>query len=212
MTTCNSCGADNLNRAKFCMECGARLAKAGGASQERKVITVLFCDLVGFTALSETTDHEDVDAMLSTYADCARALIEGHGGTVEKFIGDAVVGVFGVPAAHEDDAERAVRAGLKISTEVPGLSWSGDVPLCVRVGINTGESFVHLDISPDSGRTFITGDVVNTAARLQNVAEPGAVVVGELTAGLSRRSVLYEELEPVTVKGKICSAPRVARP
>ena len=115
MTTCPSCSHENPDDAKFCMECAAPLsAPARAVAEERKVVTALFCDLVGFTATSEAADPEDVDQMLSAYAAMARAQIESHGGVVEKFIGDAVVGVFGVPAAHEDDPERAVRAGLRI--------------------------------------------------------------------------------------------------
>jgi len=111
MTVCRSCGHENPAVAKFCMECAAPLVMpARVVAEERKVVSVLFCDLVGFTAVSERADPEDVDAMLSAYAEVARARIEAHGGVVEKFIGDAVVGVFGVPAAHEDDPERAVRA------------------------------------------------------------------------------------------------------
>ena len=115
MTTCRSCGAENPDGARFCNGCGEPLSgPVDFISNERKVVTSLFCDLVGFTAASERADPEDVDRMLSAYFAMARAQIEAHGGVVEKFIGDAVVGVFGVPAAHEDDPERAVRAGLRI--------------------------------------------------------------------------------------------------
>ncbi len=107
-------------------------------------MSVVFCDLVGFTAMSESADPEDVDRMLSVYCGMARAQIEGHGGVVEKFIGDAVVGVFGVPAAHEDDPERAVRAGLRIVEDAEELVAVGGAPLRLRVGVNTGEALVRL--------------------------------------------------------------------
>ena len=111
----------------------------------------MFCDLVGFTAASETADPEDVDRMLNAYFEVARNQIEGHGGVVEKFIGDAVVGVFGVPAAHEDDPERAVRAGLRLIEDAEQLAGVGSAPLRLRVGINTGEALVRLGVSADLG-------------------------------------------------------------
>src|SRR5437762_14092462 len=115
MATCPSCGTENPEGQKFCGECATPLgAPPRAIPEERKVITCLFCDLVGFTAASESADPEDVDQMLSAYAEMARTQIESHGGVVEKFIGDAVVGIFGVPAAHEDDPERSVRAGIRI--------------------------------------------------------------------------------------------------
>ena len=155
----------------FCPKCGTRLESSSSElralTEERKVVTTLFCDLVGFTALSEAHDHENVDALLRSYALCARGIVESYGGVVEKFIGDAVVGVFGFPLAHDDDPERAVRAGLKLAHEVPQLEWPGDAPPAVRIGINTGETYLHTDIDPAGGETFLTGDAVNTAARLQ---------------------------------------------
>ena len=120
-------------------------------AEERKVVSVLFCDLVGFTAASELADPEDVDRMLTAYAEMARGLIEAHGGVVEKFIGDAVVGVFGVPAAHEDDPERAVRAGLRIVEGAEELEAIGGAPLRLRVGVNTGEALVRLGASAGLG-------------------------------------------------------------
>src|SRR5437016_753807 len=126
MTICASCGHENPETNKFCGACGAALAVAERrVAEERKVVTALFCDLVGFTALSELTDPEDVNTMLTSYSAMARAKIESHGGVVQKFIGDAVVGVFGVPAAHEDDPERAVRAGLRIVEAAEGLEAVG---------------------------------------------------------------------------------------
>ena len=126
-------------------------APARAVAEERKVVTALFCDLVGFTATSESADPEDVDRMLSAYAEMARPQIEAHGGVVEKFIGDAVVGVFGVPAAHEDDPERAVRAGFRIVEDAEELEAIGGAPLRLRVGINTGEALVRLGIERGLG-------------------------------------------------------------
>jgi len=144
MMTCPSCGTENPEGSRFCNGCGSPLgdtpAPSRAVAEERKVVTALFCDLVGFTATSESADPEDVDKMLADYFEMARAQIEGHGGVVEKFIGDAVVGVFGVPAAHEDDPERAVRAGLRICENAEELTSIGGAPLNLRVGINTGEA------------------------------------------------------------------------
>ena len=145
MAACPACGFEYEGSFKFCPECAAPLAApARAVAEERKVVTCLFCDLVGFTASSESADPEDVDRMLSAYAEMARSRIEGHGGVVEKFIGDAVVGIFGVPAAHEDDPERAVRAGLRIVEGAEELRSLGGEPLRLRVGINTGEALVRL--------------------------------------------------------------------
>ena len=204
MTVCPSCGVENPAAAKFCMECATPLAVAPPIVEERKVVTTLFCDLVSFTALSEAADPEDVDALLGSYLELARRAIEAHGGTVEKYIGDAVVGVFGVPVAHEDDPERAVRAGLHV---VEGLRQSGlarpdGSPLQARVGINTGEALVRLDVDPLSGRGFLTGDAVNTAARLEAAAPPMGVVVGSLTHELTERAIEFDELPAVSAKGK----------
>ena len=129
-------------------------------------------------------------------------MIECHGGTVEKFIGDAVVGVFGVPAVHEDDPERAVRAGLRLLEALEGMTRPDGTPLQARVGINTGEALVRLDVEPSSGRGFLTGDAVNVAARLEAAAPPGGVVVGALTHELTARVIVYEELRAVIAKGK----------
>jgi class 3 adenylate cyclase len=149
---CPNCGKENPAEASFCMSCATPLgAPARPVAEERKVVTALFCDLVGFTATSESADPEDVDKMLAAYFAIARIAIEAFGGTVEKFIGDAVVGVFGVPAAHEDDPERAVRAGLRIAEDAEALKAVGGVPLKLRVGINTGEALVRLGISAASG-------------------------------------------------------------
>jgi class 3 adenylate cyclase/tetratricopeptide (TPR) repeat protein len=199
---CPVCRTDNAEGARFCTNCGSRLATSAVVAEERKVVTALFCDLVGFTATSEGADPEDVDRMLTRYFAMARGQIEAHGGVVEKFIGDAVVGVFGVPATHEDDPERAVRAGLRIAQEGANLQGLGAVPLRLRVGINTGETLVRLDVSPGVGERFLAGDTINTASRIQSVAPEMGVAVGLATYEATRRKVEYRELPPATLKGK----------
>jgi class 3 adenylate cyclase/tetratricopeptide (TPR) repeat protein len=185
------------------MECASPLSAPNRAlGEERKVVSILFCDLVGFTASSEAADPEDVDRMLSAYADMTRARIEAHGGVVEKFIGDAVVGVFGVPAAHEDDPERAVRAGLRIVEGAEELQSVGGEPLRLRVGINTGEALVRLGASAGLGERLLSGDAINTASRIQSVAPEMGVAVGLSTHEATDIVFDYEELEPATLKGK----------
>jgi class 3 adenylate cyclase/tetratricopeptide (TPR) repeat protein len=200
--TCPSCGAENPAGAKFCNECATPLTPARLVAEERKVVTALFCDLIGFTATAESADPEDVHKMLSAYAAMARGHIEAHGGVVEKFIGDAVFGVFGVPAVHEDDPERAVRAGLRIADDARELEAVGGAPLRLRVGINTGEALVRLGVAPGSVEGFLAGDVVNTASRLQSVAPEMGVAVGLATYEATAAVFDYTELEPATLKGK----------
>jgi class 3 adenylate cyclase/tetratricopeptide (TPR) repeat protein len=204
MSTCPSCGTANPEGFNFCGNCGSALdtAPARAVAEERKVVTVLFCDLVGFTATSESADPEDVDKMLAAYFEMARPAIEAFGGTVEKFIGDAVVGIFGVPATHEDDPERAVRAGLRICEEAERLEAVGGGPLRLRVGIDTGEAFVRLRISATSGTGFLTGDSVNTASRIQSIAPEMGVAVGVATYEATSLIFEYDELEPARLKGK----------
>jgi class 3 adenylate cyclase/S1-C subfamily serine protease len=170
--------------------------------EQRRTVTTLFCDIVGFTKLSEGADPEDVDRLLGRYAAVARAAIEAHGGTVEKFIGDAVVAVFGVPTVHEDDAERAVRAGLRLIEDLEELTRPDGSPLEVRVGVNTGDALVRLDVDPASGRGFLTGDAVNTAARLQGVTPPMTVAVGEATHAATARVFRFDACHAVALKGK----------
>ena len=203
MAACPSCGFEYEGDFKFCPECASPLgADVRHVAEERKVVTALFCDLIGFTAISESADPEDVDKMLSAYAGMARTQIESHGGVVEKFIGDAVVGVFGIPAAHEDDPERAVRAGLGIAEGAEKLEAIGGAPLRLRVGINSGETLVRLGITPGSGERMLAGDAINTASRIQAVAPEMGVAVG-LTAYEATSTVFdYEELESATLKGK----------
>jgi class 3 adenylate cyclase/tetratricopeptide (TPR) repeat protein len=195
---CPRCGEENPDRARFCMVCAEPLAEAEPrpAREERKVVSVLFVDLVGFTAASESADPEDVRARLQAYHARAKAEVERFGGTIEKFVGDAVMAVFGAPVAHEDDAERAVRAGLAILDAVDELE------LEARAAVNTGEAVVALDARPELGHGIVTGDVVNTAARLQGAAPPGGLVAGEQTYWATRHTIDYESLEPVTAKGK----------
>ena len=204
MVACPSCGTENPEGQRFCGECATRLiSSARPTPVERKVITALFCDLVGFTTTAEGADPEDVDRMLSGYAAMARTQIESHGGVVEKFIGDAVVGIFGVPAAHEDDPERAVRAGLRIVEHAEGLESLGGTPLRLRVGINTGETLVRHGVIPGSGERVLAGDAINVAARLQSVAPEMGVAVGLATYEATAEVFEYEEGEPASLKGKV---------
>jgi class 3 adenylate cyclase/tetratricopeptide (TPR) repeat protein len=164
--------------------------------QERKVVTVLFCDLVGFTSLAEAMDPEDVAALLAPYQARLKHELERFGGTVEKFIGDAVMALFGAPTAHEDDPERAVRAALAIREFAEAESVS------LRIGVTTGEALVALDARPERGETMATGDVVNTAARLQAAAPANGILVNESTYRATERAIEYEPLGPVEAKGK----------
>jgi class 3 adenylate cyclase/tetratricopeptide (TPR) repeat protein len=171
---------------------------ASGPRRERKLVSVLFADLVGFTSRSETLDPEDVEAILTPYHAHLRSELERFGGSVEKFIGDAVVAVFGAPLAHEDDAERAVRAALAIR------DWAreDESGLQLRIAVNTGEALVSLDADPGSGDHAVAGDVVNTASRLQAAAPVNGVLVGEGTHRATQRAIEYREAAPVDAKGK----------
>src|SRR5438477_12760916 len=159
--------------------------------RERKVVTVLFADLVGFTARAEELDPEDVEAILRPYHERLKAELERFGGTVEKFIGDAVMALFGAPVAHEDDPERAVRAGLAIR------EWAQEEGVELRIGINTGEALVTY-----GGEPMAAGDVVNTAARLQSAAPVNGILVGEKTHEATKQAIDFAEAEPVAAKGK----------
>jgi len=207
---CPSCGAANSPGVKFCGECGSALADDASTpvaraapAAERKLVSVLFADLVGFTSLSEQRDSEDTRELLSRYFEICRRLIELDGGTVEKFIGDAVMAVFGAPAAHDDDPERAVRAGLAILTSAAELrDHDPSFELQVRVGITTGEVVARLDSRGSQGEAMVAGDVVNSAARLQASAPVGAILVDPNTYQATRRAIRYERAEPVRAKGK----------
>jgi predicted ATPase/class 3 adenylate cyclase len=197
MPSCPVCGHDNPSGAKFCSECGAALVAASERREERKVVTVLFADLVGFTSRAEKLDPEDVRAVLAPYWERLRAELERFGGTVEKFIGDAVMALFGAPVAHEDDPERAVRAALAIR------DWAREEDdLQVRIAVNTGEALVLLGSRPAEGEGMAAGDVVNTAARLQSAAPVNGVLVGETTYRATREAIDYAEREAVSAKGK----------
>ena len=166
------------------------------ARRERKVVTVVFCDLVGFTARAESLDPEDVEAILRPYHARVRDELERYGGTVEKFIGDAVMALFGAPTSHEDDPERAVRAALAIR------DFAVDEELELRVGITTGEALISLDARPDAGEGMASGDVVNTAARLQSAAPVNEILVDETTYRATRAAVDYDDMPAVEAKGK----------
>ena len=195
--TCARCGQENPDTARFCNACGAPLAEPSRPAEERRVVSIVFVDLVGFTARSERLDPEDVRAILTPYYERVRAELERFGGVVEKFIGDAVMGVFGAPRAFGDDHERAVRAALAVR------DWAGDDGLEVRVAVNTGEAIVVLEARLGQGEAMIAGDVVNTAARLQSAAPVGTVLVGEETYLSTRALIEYQPaFEPIKAKGK----------
>jgi class 3 adenylate cyclase/tetratricopeptide (TPR) repeat protein len=198
---CPSCGTENPAHARFCLACGTALEAPATAGEERKVVSVLFVDLVGFTDRSDRADPEDVRATLRSYHQRVKADIERFGGTVEKFIGDAVMAVFGAPVVHEDDAERAVRAALRIVDTIEQLRAEG-LELSVRAAVTTGEAVVALGAHPERGEGIVAGDVVNTAARLQSAAPVGGVIVDEATVRSAESAILFEAHEPVIAKGK----------
>jgi class 3 adenylate cyclase len=202
MSACPACREQTPEGARFCPSCGTPLGGAGHPAAERKVVTTLFADLVDFTGLGERQDPEDVDAALRAFYDLARGVIGRFGGAVEKFIGDAVVGLFGVPLAHEDDAERAVRAALEILRHIGEVPPAGGERLRVRAGVETGPALVRLRVVPLSGEGILVGDAVNTAARLLTGAPSMSVVVGAGTHRLTRRVIAYERLPDVEAKGK----------
>jgi len=185
---CPSCGAENPAGFRFCGSCGAALAEP--AAEVRKTVTVVFCDLVGSTALGERTDPEVLRELMGRYHAELRTILERHGGTVEKFVGDAAMAVFGLPQVHEDDAIRAVRAAVEMRDALMPLG------LEVRIGVNTGE------VVAGTGETLVTGDAVNVAARLEQAAGAGEVLIGAGTEPLVRNAVRSEPVEPLTLKGK----------
>ncbi len=197
MSICPSCGFENAASAKFCSECATPLATPTPAREERKVVTVLFADLVGFTSRAEQLDPEEVRALQAPYWSRVRSEVERYGGTVEKFIGDAVMALFGAPTAHEDDPERAVRAALAIR------EWAQEEgELEVRIGITTGEALVSLGARPETGEGMASGDVVNTASRLQAVAPENGVLVDETTYRATQQVIEFGAADPVEAKGK----------
>jgi predicted ATPase/class 3 adenylate cyclase len=203
MAICSACGEENPAKFRHCGFCGAPLVAAGAPQEVRKLVTILFCDLKGSTSLGETLDSESLREVMSRYFDAMSAVIARHGGTIEKFIGDAVMAVFGLPRVHEDDALRAVRAArdmqLALAELNDGLQRTYGVSLANRIGVNTGEV-----VAGDStaGQRLVTGDPVNTAARLEQAAGSCEVLIGQLTHRLVREHVEVEPVEPLELKGK----------
>jgi class 3 adenylate cyclase/tetratricopeptide (TPR) repeat protein len=211
--SCPSCGASNAPGVKFCGECGndlrtsaspATSEMAEAPSAERRLVSVLFADLVGFTTISESRDAEAVRDLLSRYFETATQIISAYGGTVEKFIGDAVMAVWGAPTAFEDDAERAVRSALDLVAAVQGIGQEIDADLMLRAGVLTGEAAVTLGAT---NQGMVAGDLVNTASRLQSVAPPGTVLVGEATMQAASGAVAFEPAGEQLLKGKAAPVP-----
>jgi predicted ATPase/class 3 adenylate cyclase len=211
MAVCSNCGEQNPDRARFCLNCGSLLAEAAPAApaapavpdEERKLDTLVFVDLVGSTALAEQLDPEDVLSLLELYYSRLRAELERCGGTVEKYIGDAIVTHFGVPVAHEDDPERAVRAALQILETVERLNAEDPIrEIQVRIGIATGEVIVTHGVKAEEGKGIAWGDVLNTAARIESAAPVNGILVGEETYRASRHVIEYVDSEPIEAKGK----------
>jgi class 3 adenylate cyclase/tetratricopeptide (TPR) repeat protein len=190
VTICTNCGHENREGARFCDSCGAQLQDRAADREVRKTVTILFCDVTGSTALGETLDPEALRELLARYFERMRQILEAHGGTVEKFIGDAVMAVFGVPQLHEDDALRAARAAVEMRDALPELG------VQARLGLATGE------VVTGTAERLATGDAVNLAARLQQAAGPGEILIGESTHGLVRDAVVVEAVAPLVVKGK----------
>jgi class 3 adenylate cyclase/tetratricopeptide (TPR) repeat protein len=204
MKRCPACGEENADRARFCQNCATPLGDAEGRGAEmRKVVTVVFSDVTGSTSLGERLDPEALRRVMSRYFDEMAAVIERHEGSVEKFIGDAVMAVFGIPRLHEDDALRAVRAADDMRDRLrdvnADLERDHGVGLAVRIGVNTGEVVAG---DPVSGQRLVTGDAVNVAARLEQTAAPGDVLLGETTYRLVKDAVDVEPVEPLELKGK----------
>src|SRR5205823_6626782 len=190
MPRCASCGHSSASAFKFCPECGR--AAVAASREERKRVTVLFCDVVGSTALGERLEPETVRRMLGRYFETARKVVEDHGGSVEKFIGDAVMAVFGVPVLHEDDAVRAVRAAAELREALGPLNEElmreYGTTLALRIGVNTGE------VVTGSDERLATGDAVNVAARLEQGAGPNEILLGAETVAHARRAAIVEPL------------------
>ncbi|HEY6055979.1 MAG TPA: AAA family ATPase, partial [Gaiellaceae bacterium] len=195
MATCTTCGAGISAAARFCSACGAPVA-AAPEREVRKTVTLLFCDVSGSTALGERLDPEVLRRALRRYFEEIEAVIVSHGGLVEKFVGDAVMAVFGLPSAHEDDALRAVRAAVEVRERLPAVAVETGVELVFRTGLNTGE------VVTGEGQTLATGDAVNVAARLQQAAPPGEILLGAATEALVRGHVDAETLAPLAVHGR----------
>jgi class 3 adenylate cyclase/tetratricopeptide (TPR) repeat protein len=201
MPRCAQCGQENPDGFRFCGKCGVALAEPAPTRETRKTVTLLFCDVSGSTALGERLDPETLRRVMRRYFEEISAVIARHGGTVEKFVGDAVMAVFGVPQVREDDALRAVRAAAEIRESLPPVAAELGVELVFRTGVNTGEVMVG------DGQTLATGDAVNVAARLEQAAAPGEILIGAQTLRLVRDAVESEPVEPLTVRGKAEALP-----
>ncbi|HJU37116.1 MAG TPA: AAA family ATPase [Gaiellaceae bacterium] len=206
MPFCTECGTENPPQAKFCFSCGTAMAQAPAPvapSEERKVITAIFVDLVGSTARSESLDPEDVKALVAPYHARVRGELEGHGGTFEKFSGDAILALFGTPKAHEDDPERAIRAALAVGRGIAELNEEDEwLDLHIRIGIHTGEALVMLGANPGQGEWSAAGDVLNTAARIQSAAPVDGILVSRTTYLATNDVFAFEAAEPIQAKGK----------
>jgi class 3 adenylate cyclase/tetratricopeptide (TPR) repeat protein len=209
MPLCSNCGEANPAPARFCSSCGAALRAPATPSREvRKTVTVIFCDLAGSTSLGERLDSESVRRIISRFYEEMRAAIEQHGGRVEKFVGDAVMAIFGLPDLHEDDALRACRAAVDMRDALSGLNaelerrW--DVRLEARLGVNTGEVVAG---DPAGDRSFVVGDAVNVAARLEQAAGSGEILLGPITTRLVAHAATLEAVEPLALKGKARPVP-----
>src|SRR4051794_29602471 len=202
MQRCSACGQENPEIARFCLACGTALAEPERPEEERRVVSILFVDLVGFTARAEKLDPEDVRAILAPYHETVRREIQSFGGVVEKFIGDAVMAVFGAPTAFGDDAERAMRAALAVQESVQELNaHDPELGLQLRIAVNTGEALVSLRARPELGEGMVAGDVVNTASRLQQAAPVNGILVGEETHAATQSAIDFEPAEHVIAKG-----------
>lgn len=206
MPSCAECGTENPLRANFCFSCGAAITQVAAPavpSEERKVITAIFVDLVGSTARSEHLDPEDVKALVAPYHARVRSELIAHGGTFEKFSGDAILALFGTPKAHEDDPERAVRAALAVRQGIAELNAEDEwLNLHIRIGIHTGEALVMLGARPSEGEWSAAGDVLNTAARIQSAAPTDGILVSRTTYLATRQSFVFDAAEAVQGKGK----------
>jgi class 3 adenylate cyclase/tetratricopeptide (TPR) repeat protein len=196
MSKCAVCGQASPDGFRFCGACGAELAPDSPKREVRKTVTVVFTDISGSTALGERLDPEALRKTMASYFEEIRRIIERHGGTVEKFIGDAAMAVFGIPLAQEDDALRAVRAVAEIRDRLQQLGQERSLTLSFRTGVNTGQ------VVAGQGETLATGDAVNVAARLEQAATPGEILIGAETLALVRDAVITEPVEPLQLKGK----------